>query len=167
MFSLKTPVLSIAAAFALGGLVSACGLGGEDIEATPAGQVAIAQNGISIKNASVTLPPAGRDVTAAYFELVSARDEDVRIIAASSVDAEAAELHTHSMQDGMMAMRRLDGIDVAANSEVLFERGGLHVMLFGVSPSLVSGDVLTLSLTLDTDEGEEVITFQAPVVPMG
>ncbi len=148
-------------------LPAACGNASQTDETPVEGAIQVEDDGIVVLNPTVTLPPAGRDVTAAYFSITSSLESDARIIAASSVDAESAELHTHTMQDGMMAMRRVDGVDLPAGENVMFERGGLHVMLFGVSPSLVSGDMLTIDLTIETDDGEETVSFQAPVVAMG
>lgn len=123
-----------------------------------AGQQAAAV--LTLANGEVFVPPGERNVTAA-FGTFSAGDRDVTLVAARADFAEAIEFHTHEMgEDGRMAMRQVDGFLVPANGEHVLQRGGDHLMLFGVDRSaLVPGAELSVTITvrLPDESTEEVI----------
>lgn len=81
-----------------------------------------------------------------------------------SVTTDAArmpELHTHIMQDGVAMMRQVEGgIVIEAGETTMLQRGGLHVMLMGLTRSLNHGDTVTLTLVFQ-NAGE--ITLDVPV----
>ena len=83
------------------------------------------------------------------------------LVAARADFAEAIEFHTHEMgEDGRMAMRQVDGFLVPANGEHVLQRGGDHLMLFGVDRSaLVPGAELSVTITvrLPDESTEEII----------
>jgi periplasmic copper chaperone A len=87
---------------------------------------------LTASNAMIAAPRGISGVTAAYVTLVSPADD--RIIAVSSPDARAVEMHEMTMMGegsgAMMQMRKLDGLDLAANKPVRFAQGGLHIMVF-------------------------------------
>ncbi|MNC17203.1 hypothetical protein D3C75_650760 [compost metagenome] len=89
--------------------------------------------------------PAG----AAYFTLHNQGAEADRLIAASSPRAQKSELHTHLQQDGMMKMVQIPGVDIPAQGEVVFQPGGNHVMLFGLSQPLTAGEQFPLTLEFE------------------
>lgn len=82
---------------------------------------------------------------AAYF-VIRGGDADDRLIGAASGVAERVELHTHEMSGGMMQMRQVAEVAVAAKESVEFRPGGLHVMLIGLKAPLAEGAVFDLSL---------------------
>ena len=47
--------------------------------------------------------------------------------------AKAVELHSMSMEGGIMKMRRLAAIDILADQPVSLKPGGLHIMLVGLA----------------------------------
>ena len=47
-----------------------------------------------------------------------------------------------------MAMGEVEGLDVAAGDELVFEPGGNHVMLVDLADELVLGEEFVLTLTL-------------------
>ncbi|SEJ58382.1 hypothetical protein SAMN05216201_11194 [Pseudomonas linyingensis] len=89
--------------------------------------------------------PAG----AAYFTLHNQGAEADRLIAASSPRAQKSELHTHLQQDGMMKMVQIPGVDIPTHGEVVFQPGGNHVMLFGLSQPLKAGEQFPLTLEFE------------------
>lgn len=86
---------------------------------------------------------------AAYFRVENRGGEPDRILSARTDIAEAAELHTHDMQDGMMKMRQVESVDVPAGGEALFKPHGLHVMLFGLKQPLVHGERFDLTVVFE------------------
>jgi copper(I)-binding protein len=88
---------------------------------------------------------------AAFMTLANTGTEDDRLIAASTDAAQRVELHTH-IEDGDGVMRMVeveDGIEVPAGGETVLQRGGLHVMLMGLTAPLNQGDQIDLTLTFE------------------
>jgi periplasmic copper chaperone A len=85
-------------------------------------------------------------------------DYDDVLIGADSDIAERLELHTHiQTSDGVMRMVEIEGgIPIAADETVLLERGGLHVMLLGLTRPLEQGDTFTVRLIFETSDPVEI-----------
>ncbi|ARS29342.1 copper chaperone PCu(A)C [Sphingomonas sp. KC8] len=97
-----------------------------------------------VNDAWVRLSPIADRPAAGYFTLRGGAEAD-RLIAVESGKASRIELHESGMQDGMMTMRPIDGVDVPAGGEVRFVSGGNHIMLFGLSPDVKPGGDLPLT----------------------
>lgn len=106
----------------------------------------------------VRAPVPGHSMSAAFLTLNNASEQDCRLTAASSAYAKKIEFHTHVHQDGMMKMRPVANVDVAAGSSVAFKPGGLHLMLFGIK----HGDIPSAKITINTDQCGD-ISFTAPI----
>ncbi len=106
-----------------------------------------------------------RQPGAAYFVLINEGETDDRLVAATPVAfAEAAEIHTHINDDGVMRMRPLvDGLVIPAGETIAFEPGGLHVMMFGLGAPLAEGEVHRLRLTFEqAGEIEVAVNVEQP-----
>ena len=111
-----------------------------------AGPGANADAGVEISGAwSRALPPVVR-VGAAYFQVTNTTPSQIVLIGAEASIAARAELHEHAHVNGMMQMRQLQNVEVAAGTTVRFAPHGLHVMLFGLTQSLDDGAEYELTL---------------------
>jgi copper(I)-binding protein len=131
---------------------------------TPPTAVApIAQvDGVSITEPRLRAPPAGRDVTAAYFTMENTGTTAKRLLSVASPLAQRVELHAHlKSEDGMMQMRQINDVEIPANGTAVLAPGGLHVMMFGVSPDVKTGTKVPVTLTF---EGGATTSFDLPVV---
>ena len=86
---------------------------------------------------------------AAFLTVTNGGSASDRLIAAETPVADKAELHTHMMDNGVMKMRPVDGIDVAPGTPVTLKPGGLHVMLLGLKQPLTEGSHFPVTLTFD------------------
>lgn len=120
--------------------------------------------GIEVRDAFIVQPPEGRDVTGGGLH-VSVTGSPRTLIRASSPIAEKVEMHTMSMDEDVMKMRQVESFPVTETSPLVMERGGNHLMLFGVSP-LQLGEQVDVILTFTDESGtEEQVTAKAEVVP--
>jgi hypothetical protein len=94
---------------------------------------------------SRALPPVSAN-GAAYVTLMNSGHHADKLVGASSPVAQRAELHTHSMEGGVMKMRPVSSVELAPGKEVEFKPGGLHVMLIGLKHPLKKGDRFPLTL---------------------
>lgn len=86
---------------------------------------------------------------AAYMVLTANGKDTDRLVSAASPAAEKVELHTHLMEDGVMKMRPVAGIEVTPGSPTALQPGGLHIMLLGLKHPLTKGKSFPLTLTFE------------------
>ena len=104
---------------------------------------------LSVTDGVVKLAAVEGRPGAAYFTLHGGAAPD-RLTAVSSPKAATIELHESKMEAGMMSMRALTGVDVAAGGHVEFKPGGNHAMLFGVDPAVKPGAIVPLHFTFQS-----------------
>ena len=89
-----------------------------------------------------------------FMTLTNSSSQGDTLVAAQTNVAARAELHTVAMDmEGGMKMQHIENIPVPASSSVELKPGSLHVMLFGLSKELKTGD--TFPLTLRYEKGGE------------
>jgi len=119
--------------------------------------IAEAPPALVVTDAYASAVPPGQPIGAVYLTLTNDSAQPRTLVAASSPDAQAVELHSHVHEGGMMRMRRVERIEIPAGGSVSLEPGGLHLMLIGLKGDLKPGDQVWL--TLDFDDGSKL---QAP-----
>ena len=72
-----------------------------------------------------------------------------RLLAAESPAAGMLELHTMSMEQGVMRMRPVPEIVIPAGGEVRLAPGGLHIMLIGTASRFERGQRVPLVLVFE------------------
>lgn len=99
--------------------------------------------------------------------LVITSQKDARLIAVNSPLAESSEIHTMTMDNGVMKMRQLEYLALPAKQPVTLGPGGDHLMLFGLRQALKAGDKVPLTLTVQHgDKSTENINIKAQVRPL-
>lgn len=107
---------------------------------------------------------------AAYMTLSNRGERRDKLVAISTPVARKAELHTHLMEDNIMKMRRVQGVEVHPGEKSVFKPGGLHIMLMGLSKPLRQGHVFPMILTFETAgriEVQVVVQKIGAMRPMG
>lgn len=98
--------------------------------------------------------PAQRS-SAAYLTIANPGGAADRLVAVTSSTGPAS-LHSSSMDGGIMRMRSLKRLPVAAGSTVALEPGGAHVMLTRLEQPLEAGQAIRLTLRFE-NSGERSI----------
>lgn len=111
---------------------------------------------VVVSDAYARAVPPGQPNSASFMTLTSKSDKDHALVEASSPAAEVVELHTHTMKDGMMQMRRVEKIDIPAGAETKLQPGGLHVMMIGLKQELKPEQEVTLTLVFEDGSKAEV-----------
>lgn len=111
------------------------------------------QDSIEIKNQWVRASNDGQDVSAAYMTIVS--NEDTSLIAIYSDVADVIEIHSMSMENGVMKMRMLDTLDLTAGKPTELSPGGFHLMLFDLKKPLTAGKEAHFTLHFKNKAGQE------------
>jgi len=89
-------------------------------------------------------------VGAVFMTITTNGNNTDRLIGAQSPDAETVQIHGHTMDNGIMRMRPVDGIPVPADGEAVLAPGGFHIMLIGLKAPLFEETVIPLTLIFET-----------------
>lgn len=93
--------------------------------------------------------PPGAQTGGAYLTLKNDGAED-RLLSASSDVSQSVEIHTMSMDGGIMRMEPVDaGVSLPSGKTVEFKPGGLHIMLLGLKAPLKQGNAFALKLRFE------------------
>ena len=104
-------------------------------------------------------------VTGAFMTLTAATD--ARLISASSPVAGTTELHRMTMENGVMRMRRVSGIELPAGKETALEPGGFHIMFMNLKHQVKEGGTVPITLVIEEKGGKRVrVEVKAPVRPL-
>lgn len=119
---------------------------------------------ISVSDAwtRATAPSAAN--AAGYVTLRNDGAAEDRLVGARSDAAERMEIHTMTMQDGVMRMRQLDGLPIAPGETVTLAPRGLHLMFIGLTSPFIEGE--SVSVTLEFERAEPVV-LDLPVAAAG
>ncbi|MFY0676906.1 MAG: copper chaperone PCu(A)C [Neptuniibacter sp.] len=127
---------------------------------------AFAQAEITIETPYVRAVPPGQMNSAAFMQLNNSGSEQVALISASSSIAKNVELHNHINADGVMKMRQVDKVNIAANGTASLQPGGYHIMLIGLNQDLTEGQEIDLKLQF-SDGSEQALTIPVQKVMTG
>lgn len=105
-----------------------------------------AAKAISIADPWARATAPGATVGAGYLLITNGTSRDDELLAVSTPVADRVELHSSSMEDGVMRMRPLATVRIPARATVRFEPGGLHLMLIGLRAPLEPGAAVPLTL---------------------
>lgn len=91
-----------------------------------------------------------------------------RLVGAKSDIAKRTEIHTHLEENGVMKMRRVDGIDLPAGGKITMRPGGYHVMFMGLNKPLKKGGKFSVRLVFEkAGEVTAEVTVQGVGAMMG
>ena len=96
--------------------------------------------------------------SAVYFLLRNQGGETDRLTGGETHAAAAVQIHESRIVDDVMRMRRVDGLDIPAGDAVELRPGGMHIMLVGLTSSLVEGEEINLTLHFRRS-GDLVVTL--------
>lgn len=104
----------------------------------------------------------GQSVGAAYMTFISA--DDSTFVRAETPIASSVEIHSMTMDNGVMKMRMLPELPLKAGKEEKLAPGGFHLMLFDLKKQLKVGEQLEIKLTFRDVSGK--ITQQTLTLPI-
>jgi hypothetical protein len=94
--------------------------------------------------------PKGSEVAGAYMTITNKGTTTDRLVAGSSPVAAKFELHTMTMEQGVMKMRPMQGgIEIKPGATVEFKPQGMHVMLVGLKGPLQQGQEVKATLEFE------------------
>jgi copper(I)-binding protein len=119
-----------------------------------------ASSEITVAKGYIKASIPGSDITAAYMTISNASNKAMTLQKISSTISNRIEIHEHTMADGMMRMRQVAEITIGANSKVVLQPSGLHLMIFSLEQKITEKDVIPLTLHFSNDTK---VNIQLPV----
>ncbi len=117
---------------------------------------------VAISDAWVRASAPGQKVGAAYMTLQS--PQAMKLFYVETKSADEVEIHSMSMTNGIMKMRKLDTLNLQPNKPEKLAPGGFHLMLFGLKAPLKAGEKVTLMLCFKDEKDQ--ITHQEIILPI-
>ena len=120
---------------------------------------------LEISNPQIRATAPGMTATGGYLTITNHGDMDDRLVSAAADFAGRVELHEMIMDGDVMKMReREDGIEVPAGGMAMLKPGGLHLMLMGLTGTMVPGEMRDITLTFQSGH---TVTLPAMVMKPG
>ncbi len=117
---------------------------------------------VDVKDAWARATVQGQMASGAFMKLTS--KEGTRLVGASSPVAGVTEVHEMTMDNGVMKMRAVAGLDLPAGKAVELKPGGYHVMLMDLKAPLQKDSSIPLTLVFKDAKGVETKTeLKVPV----
>ena len=128
--------------------------------AAPAFAAGSAADNVTANDPYVRLAAPGQKVTGGFVVFKNSDDKDHKIVKAANSASNVTELHTHTMEDGMMKMRPVKDIEIKAKGETALKPGDLHIMLIDLKQELKEGENVAITVTFEDGSSKK---FDAPV----
>jgi copper(I)-binding protein len=110
---------------------------------------AAAADQVQVEEAYVRAVPPGSANSAAFMKLTNTDSSVHSLTGAQSPATKVMELHTHTEENGMMRMRRVEKIELPVGEQVALQPGGLHLMLIGLTGDLKESHEIEVNLTFE------------------
>lgn len=114
---------------------------------------------IIVEHASAPATPPGAPTAVVYLDIQA--NSKRQLVGGESPLSQAVELHQMGEEDGMMTMRKVEGLDISADEPLRLQPGQpYHIMLIGLEAPLTAGSELPLTLSFS---GGASIDLEVPV----
>ena len=98
----------------------------------------------------------GSKISAAFLIIKNDSDKAVDLVGVKSDFAKVIELHTHEMEEGVMAMRKVEKMTIPAHGELVLKSKSLHIMIFKIQEELKLDSKRKMELSFSDGTKENV-----------
>lgn len=105
---------------------------------------------LEIGHPHVLAPAASAKSAAGYLTIANQGQDADRLIGVEIPSVKHSELHTTTHgADGVARMGHVDAIEIPSGETVALERGGMHIMLMGLTDPLTEGQMIPATLIFE------------------
>jgi copper(I)-binding protein len=115
----------------------------------PARAEDIAVGSLKISTPWIRATPKGAPVGGGYMTITNSGNVSERLIGGTSDVSNRFEIHEMSMENGVMKMRPVGGIEIMPGQKVELKPGGYHVMFVGLKEPFVQGQHVKATLQFE------------------
>ncbi|WP_263588862.1 copper chaperone PCu(A)C [Sphingopyxis sp. GC21] len=126
------------------------------------------QTGLSVQHAWSRETAAGQAVGGGFLTITNSGSRDERLLSGTTPVAAEVQLHTMTMDGGVMRMRQVtDGIAIPAKGSVELKPGSYHIMFMGLRRQLRQGERFPVALRFQRAGSVTVQFTVQPVAATG
>jgi periplasmic copper chaperone A len=120
---------------------------------------------VTVKDPWIRATVPQQKASGAFMQITAA--QDTRLVEAKSPVAGVVEIHEMKMENNVMKMRAVPGVDVPAGKAVDLKPGGYHVMLMDLKEQMKEGATVPVTLVFEgKDKKRETVEVKATVRPL-
>jgi len=120
---------------------------------------------VAVKDPWIRATVPQQKATGAFMQISA--PQDTRLVEAKSPVAGVVEIHEMKMENNVMKMRAIPGLDVPAGKAVDLKPGGYHVMLMELKEQMKDGASVPVTLVFEgKDKKRETVEIKATVRPL-
>lgn len=120
---------------------------------------------VTVSEPWVRATVAQQRATGAFMTLSASAS--ARLISAKSPVASVVEIHEMAMDNGVMKMRAIPGIEIPAGQTLNLKPGGYHVMLIDLKQQIKDGDTVPITLVFEgLDKKQQTLEIKATARPL-
>ena len=117
---------------------------------------------VQVSNLWIRATVPQQKATGAFMSITATKG--ARLLEARSPVAGVVEIHEMKMENNVMRMRAVSGIDLPAGKAVELKPGGYHVMLMDLRQQIKEGDFVPITLVVEgPDKKRETVELKAAV----
>lgn len=139
--------------------LASCGEAEAPVEAADAGVP-----GMTVSNARMVLNAVEGNPAAVYFDVAYDGERNTTIRKAEVAGAENTMMHDYGEWNGKKEMAEMGPLMLQPGDKIKFEPGSRHVMVMGLSESMVPGSSVDVTVTVI---GGDSVTFPAEIKAAG
>ncbi|MDE2579144.1 MAG: copper chaperone PCu(A)C [Hyphomicrobiales bacterium] len=104
---------------------------------------------IALEHVWARATPPAAPVGGAYLTIRNNGASADKLVGATADAADHVEIHEMKMENGVMKMRQIQGLDIPAHGAVQLKPGGYHLMFEGLKRPLKVGEAVKGSVTFE------------------
>jgi copper(I)-binding protein len=112
--------------------------------------------GLKVVHPWTRATPPGATTAVGYMKLTNTGKIPLTLVGGSTPVAERVEIHSMSMDGGVMRMRPVPSVDIEPGGTVELKSGGLHLMLIGLKRPLLQEEMIPVTLMLSSGAKIEI-----------
>lgn len=115
---------------------------------------ALAHAEVKVDDAWIRATVPQQKATGAFMRITST--EATTLVGVRTTAAPISEVHEMKMEDNVMRMRQVKGLDLAPRQPVSLTPGGFHIMLMDLKQPMTEGQHIDLDLLFETASGAKL-----------
>ena len=122
---------------------------------------------LAIDDAWIRSGPPNSTIFAGYLKFTNTSSTEISIKELKSNAFEKIEMHSSFTEDGISSMKKLNALEIPANSTLNLKPGGYHLMLNSPNKMIKESDLIELMIYFETEGSIKILRSDAMVLRNG
>ncbi len=122
---------------------------------------------LAIDDAWIRSGPPNSTIFAGYLKFTNTSSTEISIKELKSNAFEKIEMHSSFTEDGISSMKKLNALEIPANSTLNLKPGGYHLMLNSPNKMIKESDLIELMIYFEVEGSIMILRSDAMVLRNG